>query len=96
MGGAGFIDVKNAYQVFKRAKTTITDQASEKELVKIRISHYIQERLQPESEQQPSNGGKEEEKWPTLGKRERNWLMTVAQRVRCLHKDEQDPEEDED
>ena len=94
--GAGFIDVKNAYQVFKRAKTAISEQASEKELVKTRISQYIQEKLQPEAEQQPNNGGMEEEKRPTLGEKERNWLMIVAQRVRCLHKDEQDPEEDED
>ena len=77
-------------------QTAIAEQPSEKELVKTRISQYIQEKLQPEPEQQPNIGGMEEEKRPTLGEMERNWLMTVAQRVRCLHKDEQDPEEDED
>ena len=96
MWGAGFIDIKNADQVFKRVQTVIAEQPSEKELVKTRISQYIQEKLQPEPEQQPSIGGMEEEKRPTFGEKERNWLITVAQRVRCLHKDEQDPEEDED
>jgi hypothetical protein len=51
MWGAGFVDVKNAYQVFKRVKTAIAEQASEKELVKTRINQYIQEKLQPESEE---------------------------------------------
>ena len=40
MWGAGFIDVKNAYQVFKRTKTAIAEQAqvSEKDLVKTSIN----------------------------------------------------------
>jgi len=53
MWGAGVIDVKNAYQVFKRTQTAIDDSApnAEKKLVKTRINQYIQEKLQPDSEE---------------------------------------------
>ena len=51
--GAGFIDVKNAYKVFKRTQTTIDDSGpnTEKRQVKTRINQYIQEKLQPDSDE---------------------------------------------
>jgi hypothetical protein len=51
--GPGFIDVKNSYQIFKRTQTTIDNSGpnTERRQVKTRINQYIQEKLQPDSEE---------------------------------------------
>ena len=69
MWDTNYVDIQNAFKVFKKVSNLLDDKAKQDEKVSVKasIKQYIQWKVQPKGHQEPRQVDEEEKKDPTVG-----------------------------